>query len=303
MFLPPGFVKNSCHFNYLCPKFTEMVYSNFHTHTHFSDGKKEPSLYCQKALELGFHSLGFSDHAPVPFPSNYSIPEEKLMSYFENINLLKNEYQHQLQIFLSLEADFIPHHSFSFNYFRQKAHLDYLIGSVHMVYHQSKDQMWFIDGGKQDVWDKGLNEIFDMDIKMAVKAFFYQSNQMIEEEKPDVIAHPDKIKMHNKERFFSQNDKWYQNLINEMLELIRQKDIIMEINTRGLYKGRCQSLFPSQSMILKAEKMGVPMVLSSDAHHPDELTSAFPQALDILNKMGVGNIYEFSTQGWKAISL
>jgi len=280
-----------------------MIQSNFHSHTSFSDGKKEAREYCTKALELGFHSLGFSDHAPVPFPSTYSIPEERLSDYFDRINKLKKEYADRLNVFLSLEADYIPNHSFPFHFFRKKTHLDYLIGSVHMVYHQAKDQMWFIDGGKQDVWDQGLESIFENDIKTAVKAFYHQSCRMIEEQKPEVIAHPDKIKMHNKERFFSVEDKWYQNLTTEMLELIREKGLLMEINTRGLYKGRCQSLFPSQSMILQAEKMGIPMLLSSDAHHPDELKGAFPQATEILKNLGIGNIYEYSQQGWISTSL
>jgi len=277
-----------------------MIQSNFHTHTSFSDGKKQAEDYCTKAIELGFHSLGFSDHAPVLFPNKYSIEPQELDKYTSIVLALKEKYMGQLNIFLSLEADYIPNSTHSFNYFRKEAPMDYIIGSVHMVYHQKKKEMWFIDGGDQDLWDMGLRDIFDGDIKTSVKAFYEQTMEMIETQNPEVIGHLDKIKMHNKERVFSQKDVWYQALIEETLKLIKKKNAILEINTRGIYKGRCKELFPSRSILLLAQKMGIPMVLSSDAHHPNELNGAFPQALEILRTIGIGEIYEFSLNGWKA---
>jgi len=277
-----------------------MVLSNFHTHTKHSDGKAEAEIYCEKALQLGFHSLGFSDHAPVPFQNNYSIINDRLDDYFSEINLLKEKYKEQLNVFLSLEADYIPNHSYSFNFFREKVHIDYIIGSIHMVYHKSKDRMWFIDGGDQNVWDRGLKEVFDQDIKQAVRAFYQQTQEMISTQKPEVIGHLDKIKMHNKERLFHQNERWYQNLVSETLELIKQNGSILEINTRGLYKGRCKDLFPSAAIALEAQKMGIPLMLSSDAHHPDELNGAFDLATKELREIGIQNLFKFTKKGWQS---
>jgi histidinol-phosphatase (PHP family) len=278
-----------------------MIQSNFHTHTRFSDGKKEAEDYCKKALEIGFHSLGFSDHAPVLFSNKYSIEPQRLDDYFSTILSLKEKYKGQLSIYLSLEADFIPNSTHPFDYFREKAPMDYIIGSVHLVYHQMKKEMWFIDGGDQDLWDMGLRDIFEGDIKTAVYAFYEQTMEMIETQNPEVIGHLDKIKMHNKERYFSQKDDWYQALIEETLKLIKKKNAILEINTRGIYKGRCKELFPSKSILLQAQKMGIPMMLSSDAHHPDELNGAFPQALSILKNIGIGELFEFHLGNWKAV--
>ncbi len=280
-----------------------MIQSNFHTHTSFSDGKLEAEDYCKKAIALGFHSLGFSDHAPVLFPNKYSIQPEKLDEYYSTIEDLKEKYKTQLNIFLSLEADYIPGYTHSFDYFRTQANIDYLIGSVHLVYHKHKDKMWFIDGGDQGVWDKGLKDIFDGDIKTAVRAFYEQTMEMIETQKPEVIGHLDKIKMHNKERYFSQNDTWYKELITANLKLIKKQNAILEINTRGLYKERCKELFPSVNTLLQAQKMGIPMMLSSDAHHPQEIDGAFLQALDILRNVGIREIYKYTKTGWKSINL
>ena len=280
-----------------------MIQSNFHTHTRFSDGKKEAEDYCKKALEIGFHSLGFSDHAPVLFPNKYSIEPHNLDEYFSTILSLKEKYKKQLNIYLSLEADFIPNSTHSFNYFRNKAPMDYIIGSVHLVYHQKKKEMWFIDGGDQDIWDMGLRDIFDGDIKLAVSAFYEQTMEMIETQNPEVIGHLDKIKMHNMERYFSQKDSWYQTLIEETLKQIKKQNAVLEINTRGIYKGRCKELFPSERILLRAQKMGIPMMLSSDAHHPDELKGAFTQAIEILKNIGIGEVYEFGGNSWERVLL
>ncbi len=280
-----------------------MILSNFHTHTSFSDGKKPARNYCDKAIVLGFKSLGFSDHAPVLFPNKYSIEPKELMNYFSEIEDLKKEYKDRLKIYLSLEADYIPNHSYSFSYFREKAAMDYLIGSIHLVYQKQKDRMWFIDGGDQKVWDQGLQEIFDGEIKKAVEAFYNQTQEMIESQKPDVVGHLDKIKMHNKERLFSVHDTWYKDMVANTLSLIKNKDIILEINTRGLYKGRCKELFPSIPIIQQAQNMGIPLMLSSDAHHPDELDGDFLPTIELLKREGIGELHEFVDSKWKSVLL
>lgn len=280
-----------------------MIYSNFHTHSLYSDGKAEMKDYCDKAIEYGFHSLGFSDHAPVKFDNSFSIPIEKLKEYFQEVELMKANYKKKLQVFTSLEADFIPGGSYDFNFFRKQAQIDYIIGSIHLVYNRKKDLMWFIDGGDQKVWDKGLADIFDGDIKRGVKCFYEQNMEMIEEHKPEVVGHLDKIKMHNKERLFSTQDKWYKDLVEACLMRIKEHDCVLEVNTRGLYKGRCQELFPSPEIALKAQKMGIPILLSSDAHHPDELNGAYAPVIETLKKVGIKSLVEFSSHGWAQHSL
>jgi histidinol-phosphatase (PHP family) len=275
-----------------------MILSNYHTHSYFCDGKEAPEKYIKKAIDLGFSALGFSSHAPVPFENNYSIPPEKLNAYCSEIECLKNKYASEIPIFLALEADYIPKQSHNFSYFRENCPLDYLIGSVHLVAHPHSSELWFIDGGKSEKWDQGLKEIFGSDIQAGVKAFYHQSMQMIEVQHPDIIGHFDKIKMHNKNRYFLQTDAWYQNLIDESLQLIKEKDVVMEINTRGLYKGRSDELFPNIPILLKAQKMGIPLMLNSDAHRPDELMAYIPETIAVLKKNKIRELWHFTKKGW-----
>ena len=39
-------------------------------------------------------------------------------------------------------------------------------------------------------------------------------------QKPDIIGHFDKIKMHNQDRYFSEDEPWYRDLVMELLDTI-----------------------------------------------------------------------------------
>lgn len=137
----------------------------YHTHTHFCDGSSHPEDYVKEALKLGYHSLGFSGHAPVPFENKFAIPTNKMGEYCDTILHLKEKYRDHIQIFLGLEIDGIPGIMPSFDYFRKTYNLDYTIGSVHLVHNPANGRLWFIDGALRETYDKGLKKIMDGDIR------------------------------------------------------------------------------------------------------------------------------------------
>lgn len=263
-----------------------MTMYNYHTHTFFCDGSAEPIKYTEEALRLGFKALGYSGHAPVPFENSFAIPEERLTEYTTAIRALKRQFSNQIEIYLSLEIDFIPGITKRFSSFVDDCELDYTIGSVHLVKSTDSDGLWFIDGSEQKTYDKGVNELFGGDIKRAVKAYFVQLNQMIEIEKPDIVGHFDKIKMHNAGRWFDVSDKWYTDLIKETITLIAEKDLIVEVNTRGVYKGRCDSFFPGLSELKFLKDKRVKLITSSDAHKPEELILGLIAANEMVTSLG-----------------
>lgn len=277
--------------------------SNYHTHSYFCDGKEAPEAYVKEALRLGFKALGFSSHAPVLFDNKYSIQPGKLKDYCAAIEQLKEQYQDQIDIFLALEADYIPNKTHDFEYFREQCSLDYLIGSIHLVAHPQSGELWYIDGGESGFWDQGFKEVFGSDIRAAVRAFYWQTNAMIEVGKPEILGHFDKVKMHNKNRFFRQDEIWYQKLIHESLTLIKEKNTLLEINTRGLYKGRYDELFPSIPVLKKAQEMGIPLMLNTDAHHPSELLGYYTETIQQLKFAGIRELWHLSKTAWYSKSL
>jgi histidinol-phosphatase (PHP family) len=272
---------------------------NLHTHTLFCDGKAEPEAYVKKALELGFHTLGFSGHAPVPFENNFSIKEEEFDNYISAINSLKEKYKSRINIFLALEIDFIPGITKNFSEFEMQGNLDYIIGGVHLVRNKDKQGLWFIDGPKYEIYDEGLQKLFNGNIRNGVETYYLQIQEMTIVQKPDIIAHFDKIKMHNKNRYFSEEESWYKDLVWKSLKMISGAGSIMEVNTRGLYKKRSDSTFPGPAILEQILHLKIPITLSSDAHQPEELDGYYKETVDLIKDIGFKELMCFSADGWK----
>lgn len=258
----------------------------YHTHTYFCDGTSHPEDYVKEALRLGFQTLGFSGHAPVPFENQFAIPQEKMQEYCDTILELKEKYHNDINILLGLEIDGIPGVMPPFKYFKNTYSLDYTIGSVHLVQNPDTGRLWFIDGAKRETYDKGLEKIMHGDIRRGVTLYYRQIQEMVLNDQPDIVGHLDKICMHNADRYFTLEESWYRSLVEETLEVIRQQGCIIEINTRGIYKGRSKQLYPDASWLPLIRKMGIPVTISSDAHQPNEISLLYDETLALLKREG-----------------
>jgi len=276
---------------------------NFHTHTRYCDGIAEPEAYIKAALEAGLSSLGFSGHAPVPFDNGFSIRgQESLRAYCREIEMLREKYRGRINIFLSLEADYIPGITRDFSDFSEDYGLDYMIGSVHLVKNSDGD-LWFIDGPERAPWIAGLEKLFGGKAREGVGNYFRQINEMIETQKPDVIGHLDKIKMHNRGEYFSEDEAWYLGMVRECLHLALEKHCIVEVNTRGLYKKRCDDLFPGTRILREMAGMKIPVCISTDAHRPEEVGLMLGTGTEALLAAGYREALIFTENGWKGIPL
>lgn len=245
---------------------------NHHTHSNFSDGALAPEEYVTEAIRLKYITLGFSSHAPVTFTNKYALKEERRQEYQQTIRNLQQKYADRIGIYLGLEIDYIPGVTRDFDFLRKDMGLDFAIGAIHFVKNENGDQeKWFIDGAGSETYDKGLKELFDNDIRKGVQAYYHTVISMVTTQKPDIIAHLDKIKMHNGGRFFREDEPWYVALVDEALDVIAGSGCIVEINSRGVYKKRCPDPFPSLTILKKLKQLKVPITLSSDAHTPEEL--------------------------------
>ena len=256
----------------------------------------------EEAIRQGMHTLGFSDHSSVPFNSRVSIPMDKNDEYVAHLKWLKTKYSDKIDILSSMEMEFIPGIVVDFQKTKKDYNLDYLIGSVHLV-GKSPETLWFIDGKSIEPYDEGLKNYFGGDIRKGVRAYFDQENEMIETEKFDIIGHFDKVKMNARGRYFHEDEKWYQDMVLETLDLIKQHDLIVEINTRGLYKQRYNGFYPSEWLLPRMKEMNVPVLISSDAHQYWELTYFFKEAEEALKAVGYKETMCFKNGIWYAEAL
>lgn len=268
-----------------------MLTTNYHTHCTYCDGKEPMKAFVEAAEKLLYSQLGFSSHSPLPFENNFSILEEDLPAYVNEIDELQKNTP--VTLLKALECDFVPGMSKPFDTFRNEHHLDYIIGGVHLVKPTDREGIWFIDGPNRETYDEGLAILFDNNIRKAVTTFWEQTFEMLETQHMDIIAHFDKIVMHNQHRFFEDDEPWFVTLADKALQLIKQHDVIIEINTRGLYKKRYDGFYPSTRLLMKARKMDIPVVISSDAHLSQDLGQFCPEGWAELQRCGFDHLAVF----------
>ena len=277
-----------------------MLKFNYHSHSTFCDGKNTLEEMALSAIERGMQYFGFSAHSPVPFKNDFGLPTSEIDNYLNETKRLKKKYEDKIKLFTTMEFDYIPKISEDIRERAEKYNLDYIISSIHLV--SSENGLWFIDGSKQESYDKGLIECFGGDIKKAVKAFYSQTNEMISKINPNILGHFDKVKMHNKDRYFKEDEPWYRDLVMESIDLMKQNNTICEINTRGLYKGRSNDYFPQTNWIKALAKENVRVTISTDCHKAEEVDNLFVECSNHLKDCGHKEIWYFD-EIWKSTPL
>lgn len=272
------------------------MWTNYHTHTSYCDGKATIQEVIASATTQGLCCIGLSSHAPLPFERKWCMKQDALNNYLLDIESARKSSS--LEIYAGLEADFIPG-VISPSKFRRR--LDYVVGSIHFVDEMPDGNRWEIDGPYEEFL-KGLSKIFNGNIKAAVGRYFELTRQMIRESTPDIVGHLDKIRMQNREQStFNENEDWYKDEIRKTLRFVRETGCIIEINTRGWYQRKITTPYPSPWVIDEISKLAIPVTLSSDAHHPDDLVNHFPQAAETLLRAGIKKIRILTDGKWRDV--
>jgi histidinol-phosphatase (PHP family) len=220
--------------------------------------------------------------------------DESLEEYLNEIRKLRETNTH-LELYAGLEVDYIPGITGPANF---TARVDYTIGSVHFVESFADGTPWEIDG-TYEIFIKGLGEIFQNDIRGAIERYYQLTREMILRSRPTVVGHLDKIKIQNQGTdLFSESTAWYRQAITQTLRCIKDNEVIVEVNTRGLYKNRSRTTYPSPWILNEIHKAGIPITLSSDAHQGDEMTERFGETAELLQAIGFESLTILEQGRW-----
>ena len=227
--------------------------ANLHTHTprcRHAVGAEEEYVRC--ALQSGLQTLGFSDHAPYPFPDGYystfrMFPEE-LTDYVETVDSLRKQYAGQIQIPLGVEAEYYP------KFFRDmvsmmKDHgIEYMLLGQHMLY----DEMEGISTAPATADASLLRQYCNQTIDAIYTGLF------------TYFAHPDIMN-------FVGDPEIYRQEMGRLCRAAKACDLPLEINLLGLHLGR---QYPAEAFWRIAAEEGCKVVLGVDAHKPEALLDA-----------------------------
>ncbi len=273
------------------------MWSNFHMHSNYCDGKGRIMEYVQSALYHHMISIGFSSHAPVSFPSAWCMKAEKFDDYIQEIDSIITSVE-GIEIYKGLEVDFIPGMIGPKDF---ESSLDYTIGSVHFVDAFPDGRPWEIDG-MHTTFLEGLDKIFDGNIKAVIQRYYELTRQMILTSCPTIVGHLDKIKVQNIEnKFFKEEELWYKDEVVKTIDTLSSSGAIVEVNTRGLYQGRSSTPYPSPWILKMLYERNIPVTISSDTHHPSDIINRFPEIAQMLLTIGFEQISVLHLGSWQEL--
>lgn len=276
-----------------------MQLSNYHSHCDFCDGRSRPEDFVKFAVSKGFRAYGFSSHAPLPFETFWNMSAGDVPEYLAEIERLKNKYSEKIEIYCGLEIDFLnERYGPSVPYFRQLP-LDYRIGSIHFlpVADETEEKnMVCIDGGYPE-FEASVKRHFEGDIRKIVGYFYENSMKMVEAGGFDMVGHIDKIRM-NGGRYpgFDATAPWYRQLFADYLQLIAEKEVMLEINTKNLRTKK--ELYPFSFYLPLVRDLKIPVLVNADTHYPDLVNDGRREAFDLLKEYGFRTTRELIGGKW-----
>ena len=268
-----------------------MILSNIHTHSTYSDGKNTPKEIIEKAIELNFISIGFSEHAEC----GYEIDCKELMKNDQlNYNNLLSSYNEKyptIQIFKGLELDSL-NPSFVGNW-------DYTIGSVHFL--KINDDIYPIDYDAEHL--KELVELCGGEKKFLIK-YYEDLLSFAKNVSFDIIGHFDLYtKFNEQHKIFHTSEKWYLDLIKNVVEELTNSNKIIEINTGAISRGYRTSPYPDFNSFKILKEFNSKIIVSSDSHSKDSLNCGFDLVEKHLKENNISQIYYLTPSGFVAQKL
>ncbi len=238
--------------------------------------------YRATADERGIAELGVSEHV-YRFEQALTVWRHPLWLQFatDDLDAYCAFIRERTDLRLGIEADFVSGSEDRMANLLDGRDFDYVLGSVHFLRDRS------IDMDDHSVWDRGERpeEIW--------RGYFQTLAEAARSGLFDILAHPDLVKVWgptHPDRPLPEGDlrRYYEPAI----EAIAETQIAVEVSTAGLRK-RARELYPARAFLEMCVDAGAPIALSSDAHRPEDVGADYPQALELLEDVGIGELCVF----------
>lgn len=263
-----------------------------HTHTEFCPhGSREATeLFIRRAAELGFESYSLTEHPPLPEGFLDPTPDRScgmaaadLEPYFERAGRLKAQYAGTIEVRVGLEVDYIPGFEPDIRGLLDRCGslLDDSVLSVHFL--KGKGGWRCVDLSAED-FREGLIDAYGS-AEAVHEAYWGVVKQAVQADlgpyKPRRIGH---LSLANKFQLKHplKNPVQFRPQVQEILDLIRARQMELDLNAAGLFKPDCREIYPSPWILEEALQRGIPLVYGSDAHSVKGVGQGFEEAERIL---------------------
>lgn len=256
--------------------------TSYHVHTLRSDGEAPAADFVDAAIRLGVCELGLSDHyvlLPAGQSADWSMALDELPSYVAEIEELRERARGKLVIRCGVEADYDPGTVSDLNELLRAYPFDYVIGSVHFV------DGFPIDRCKED-WD-GIDQAQRNEV---VLGYLDRVAGLARSGAFDFVGHFD---LYKKFGYLPTIDVSRQ--IGAALDAIAASGMPVEINTAGLYKV-IEEAYPSEAILRECARRSIPIIITADAHVPEDLTRSYAEAAELADRAGCRRVARFEAR-------
>ena len=247
---------------------TPLLRSDYHSHPQghrvqpYSQALLQP--WADSARKIGIRDFAFTDHDRYHEGVN-----------FDEIARLR-ENNPDLNIRSGIELDNDPFSSTAGRKWveRNWQSLDFILGSVHYL---DQDSMF-------DSVPAGAAQLEGRDVDAVYTDYFQRVRQIASTGLIDCLAHLDLIKIHG-----HRPKRAIAELVEETLDLIKSRDLAIELSTAGWRKPVNES-YPSDDIVRLAMAKGIPFTIASDAHSHVQLGENFDRLAEKLAKLGIREV-------------
>jgi histidinol-phosphatase (PHP family) len=279
----------------------KMLLANYHVHSDYCDGKNTLEEMVAAGIASGLTSMGLASHLPLPFANNWTMKAENLDSYLQEVRHLKEKYASEIELYCGLEIDyFVDRHDISELGKAVLPKLDYVIMSIHTLGNTVGDDVNYIDESPTD-FARGIDRYYQGDTRTFVEAYFQGIAEMVTKFAPDILGHIDLIKKFNQQnRFFDEQEIWYQEAVKHCLDQIATTKTRMEINTGANLRIPGVGRYPSDWMIPEMQKRNIPVTFGGDSHSIEGITFEYGEAEAFITKCGYKEYWILKRGRWEA---
>lgn len=238
-----------------------------HIHTRLcrhAEGAMED--YVKAALDAGLRKIIFLEHLEVDIHSRRQswLDPDDFAEYFRQGRRLQKKYRGRLKIGIGVEAGYNPQAIEDLQHTLARYPWDTIGLSYH--FYPLAGMHCNMAGRDQDhlaaLQARGLDRV--------AEDYFRGLVQALDHITCDKICHLDAVMRHVPS--FELNDR-HLDLIETLLERMRTKGVALEVNTAGFaIRGQPH---PCQQITKRAIQLSIPLVVGSDAHHPDQVGRFF----------------------------
>ncbi|MFW9600052.1 MAG: histidinol-phosphatase [Bacteroides graminisolvens] len=277
-----------------------MNLTNYHSHCSFCDGRAPLEEFVKEAIRQGFYSYGVSSHAPLPFPTQWTMEWEQMEAYLDEFNNLRSKYADEIELYVGLEIDYLNEESNPSVARFTELPLDYRIGSVHLLY-DAAGEVVDIDCSPA-VFKERVDRHFNGDVLRVVRMYFDRLFRMVELGGFDILGHADK--MHYNASCYHPgllDEPWYEALMKDYFSLVASRGYLVEINTKAY--DSLGTFYPNSRYWELMKEYQIKILVNSDAHYPERINAGRMEALRLLQAKGFATVAELHQGSWREVPI